>query len=129
MDLINFNSYIRTKFYEESKMLHNSILKMRKWKFKKQLKKIPEIKATKVSDKVKFHIFNILSKFDIKIHVLVLNKRSFKFKNLIDKHGVNNIYMELICEFLHKISIKNPIDFKLDKFVPYVNKLFSNLKY
>ncbi len=77
-----------------------------------------EIKASKIPNNIKFKMINILSECDIKIHALVLNKHNFNFKNFLFKNEVNKTYMYLVNDLISKISIKGPIDFKLDNFVP-----------
>jgi len=117
----------------ESKKLDKSIVKMRRWKFKKQLKDISEIKATKVSNEIKYHMMEVLSRNDIKIYALVLNKRRiYSFKTFPPK-GVNDIYMDITSDFISKIPINEPIDFELDRFLPigaeniFKSKLIDNI--
>jgi len=106
---------------------------MRKWKFKKQLKDFSEIKATKISNEIKYYMLNFLSKNNIKIHGLVLDKRkNYNFKTFSSKR-INDTYMDLTSELISKIPIDEPIDFKLDRFLPigfenlFKSKLINNI--
>ena len=108
---------------------------MRRHKFKNQLKNIPEIKATKVSNELKEHMLNNLSKLDLIIHGFVIDKRNNNFKVLVGNDSINKFYINLVSEFFSQISNETPIDLKLDKFVPndcekfFKQELLRNIKY
>jgi len=109
---------------KNSKKLDRSITKFKKRAFNRKLRNISEIKATKISDEMKFKMLDIILNHQMKIYSLVLNKKNSCFKNLIAERGANETYINLVNYLISKLPIGDLIDIKLDKFVPQKQEEF-----
>ena len=106
------------KEYEKLK----KILKKIKNRFK-NLYKLDELKANKMTSNVKLDILRKTSNINYKIYSIVLNKNNVNNKLFLKRSKVNNIYIEVVSELFRKNTFEDCQTFEFDKFVP------SNLEY
>jgi hypothetical protein len=110
---------------ENYKKLKNLFKKIKTNKFKKELKSTNEIKSTKISDDIKYHILNRSNKFNFKIYCIVVEKNN-EIKKLIEKNNINDLYIDIVCELIKKCNINSQTYLKFDRFTP--NNYLDNFR-
>jgi hypothetical protein len=126
-------SILEVDSLKDSKKLEKLINKMKRQKFNKELKNFNELKAYKLSDKMKIYLLTNLRNFNINSYSLVINKNVFSNSNKINSDNVNYVYMDFICNLISRININYPINMSLDNFVlekhknKFKNKILEEL--
>jgi len=111
------------KDYEKLK----KILKKIKNKFK-NLHKSDELKANKMTNRVKLEILRKTSNINYKIYSIVFNKNNVNNKLFLKKNKVNNVYIEIVSELFRKNTFEICQTFEFDKFVPSNHELLFQEK-
>jgi len=68
---------------KEYRKLEKLVLKMRKNKFKKELKNQKEIKSYTSPEEIKLHMIDIINNLDLKSMSIFINKNTVKYKKIL----------------------------------------------
>lgn len=102
--------------------------KMRKYKFKKELKIHKEIKSSKSSEVLKKYILQKLVQLNIESYSIVLDKRKHENKFKLKNNKNIEIYSEIMTELLNEINIETSFDLIVDRFLSRNNENKFNEK-
>lgn len=100
----------------DSKKLKYIVKRSRKFKFKKELKKIKELKFYNLSKKLRLYFLNELKRVEFEAHSIVLEKNKLEY--LLQRKNKNEIYMDMVIKLLEKINIKESLELTMDNFFP-----------
>ncbi|MGL6298429.1 MAG: DUF3800 domain-containing protein [Methanobacteriaceae archaeon] len=102
---------------KEYKKLVNVANRMKKGKFKKEMKNKKEIKAYTSTTDMKNHMIDKLNNSNINSYSIILNKQKLEIKKVLMEKNANEVYMELVYNLLFKMDINKNIVLRMDNFV------------
>ncbi|MEW6609927.1 MAG: DUF3800 domain-containing protein [bacterium] len=104
-------------FVKEVKMVKECIKKIRHKKLKKQLQKLPEIKAYNSNDRIRSMVLRCLVSKDIEVHTIVLDKTTISTK--LKKENLYNYLTGMLieeCALLNRSSVTLVVDKRTSKY-------------
>ena len=113
----------------DNKKLKKIFKKMRKYKFKKELKVHKEIKSNKSSEKLKKFLLGKLVELDIESYSIVFDKKKHTNKIILKNNKKMDIYLYIMKKLLDKIKIDGYFYLVVDRFLSRKNEKNFNKKF
>lgn len=109
--------------------LKKTFKRIRKHKFRRELRIQKEIKSNKSSEILKKYLLRKLVELNIKSYSLVLDKRKHENKNILKNNKNMWIYLKIIIKLLNEINIEGSFDLIVDRFLSRNNEKNFNKKF
>jgi hypothetical protein len=98
-------------------LLKKLFKKIKKYKFKKELKIHNEIKSNKVSDNLKKYLLKNLSDFNLNIYSIIFDKTKLKNISILKSNKYFEVYLMIMNNLFNKIKLEKPFDLIIDRFI------------